>query len=503
LPYNLAIPCSHAILDEYRSISPSTRQLFENYPTVTSIDNNAIMKKEWFTEERMTLHHLFALMGHRKDDDWFRIYKELHDVARGQTTIYEDWRYGGLKKRGMGWTNEIRVEVSAYTPEHYRLFLKSRAGIDGVVARLNIVLPNRPIARDAQTVTGAELVAMDRIFAATTNTLATASTSSNNNITLPANQVAANSRPYVSFIAPSARGNTVASGGKASTAQHVQADTAASASKKRKASLEVPASQPSLPASSPAQEPQRQSISASKRRQTAVSDKDSSDKGPSDNKSSFDPDEGVSNNDVPNLGLRAQADYDDGKTDGLLVQSNEFVAPSTQEKGKDRQTSKKDNKRQDADVANEGVRTCQDKKDAGKDAGKDAEKDLMTFRDYVEPDDSIGYRLLTRAELATLESMGNNQRRNQPYDGDEEWTFDNRDYIRWRQGLLFKILTGPVDNKFPHPIDPNATPEPEIEPLNPRLRLSNFLETMFPNKIEEIARASSRVLYNGRPGEQM
>jgi hypothetical protein len=26
---------------------------------------------------------------------------------------------------------------------------------------------------------------------------------------------------------------------------------------------------------------------------------------------------------------------------------------------------------------------------------------------------------------------------------------------------------------------------------------------MFPNEIEEIARASNRVLYNGRPGEQM
>jgi hypothetical protein len=88
LPYNLAIPHSHAILDDYRSISPSTRQLFENYPTVTSIDNNAIMKKEWSTEERMTLHHLFALMGHRKDDDWFRIYKELHDQGDQQSVTF-------------------------------------------------------------------------------------------------------------------------------------------------------------------------------------------------------------------------------------------------------------------------------------------------------------------------------------------------------------------------------------------------------------------------------
>lgn len=237
-----------------------------------------------------------------------------------------------------------------------------------------------------------------------------------------------------------------------------------------------------------------------------ASDKDSSDKGSSDNKSSSDSDEGVSNNDVPSSSFRAQVDHDDAEADGLLIKSNQFVAPGPHKKEKNKQMSKKDNKRQDADPANKGMPTGQDKQDAG--------KEVTRMRAYEEPDDSIGYRFLTKAEIAAMNDIGNegddkspgaNQPRNLPYDGYEEWTLRNMAYIAWRQRLLFKILTDPVDNKFPHPIDPDATPEPEIEPLNLGVRLFKFFETMFPDKIEEIARASNRVSdsLNSIPGKQI
>jgi hypothetical protein len=37
------------------------------------------------------LHHLFALLGYRtKDDDWWRLYQDIHHPTRGKTVVYEE-----------------------------------------------------------------------------------------------------------------------------------------------------------------------------------------------------------------------------------------------------------------------------------------------------------------------------------------------------------------------------------------------------------------------------
>jgi hypothetical protein len=74
------------------------------------------MRLPWTIEERMPLHHLFALIGYTpKNDDWWRIYEEIQQPTRGRTVIYEDWKYGGGKKRGGMWETQIRIPFDQYT----------------------------------------------------------------------------------------------------------------------------------------------------------------------------------------------------------------------------------------------------------------------------------------------------------------------------------------------------------------------------------------------------
>jgi hypothetical protein len=416
-------------------------------------------KKNWTIEERMTLHHLFALMTYRVNDaDWFRIYEQLHDTARGETTIYEDWRFGGLKKRGKMWKDQIRREVVDYTPEQHRAFLQSRVDIDGVVARLNITIPNRPVAHNAHTANGAVLTAAGTASAGppTNNQPAAATTST---------------------IA-------TALGSSTSITQQVQTGEAASSSTGHEATVDVAASQPSPAAETPAIEPQRQSNAAGKRRQNVTLDIDSD----SDSADGL-----FSISDVLKKGRSKQQAKDDKETQDAGVSSE--MLQRLQRYGHTK-----------ADTANEKVRKREDK--------KGAEKKSSARKVYQEPDDSVvyihNYVQENDPEGTTNDNdagEGNDpehsQPRDQPFDGDEEWTLCNPRYIAWRQALLFQILEGDVVNKFPHPVDPDATPEPEIAPLEMGLRMFNFFKTMFEDNVTEIAAVLDAASEDPTPGKKV
>ena len=118
------------------------------------------MTPKWTFEERVPLHHLFALIGYlAKDDDWWRLYEDIQRPTRGRTVIYEDWRFGGLGKRGEMWKRVIRVPVGQYTREQRIAFDQSRADIDAAAIRLGITLPTNPVAPNAQTASAVDLLA--------------------------------------------------------------------------------------------------------------------------------------------------------------------------------------------------------------------------------------------------------------------------------------------------------------------------------------------------------
>jgi len=108
----------------------------------------------------MTLHHVFALIGYlAKDDDWWHIYKDIHNTTRGKTVVYEDWRYGGLGGRGGMLEDRIRVAVDQYTQEQRNAFDQSGTAVDTAATRLGVTLPNNPVAHNAQTATAADHLA--------------------------------------------------------------------------------------------------------------------------------------------------------------------------------------------------------------------------------------------------------------------------------------------------------------------------------------------------------
>lgn len=230
----------------------------------------------------MTLQHLFGLIGYDpNDDDWWELYKQLHNPTRQRHVIYEDWKHRNGLNRGKMWSKQIDIAEDEYTDEQRTAFAQARADIDTIATQLNITLPATQVAPNplpamsvatalpATSVTNA-LPTTAAIFALpampASNSLQTTPatdlmpvpafvTAYLNSSRLPNTSIAANSRPYASFTAPAARGNTVASDGEARTAQQVHAGTAASASKKRRASVGVLALQPLLPTPTPAKEP--------------------------------------------------------------------------------------------------------------------------------------------------------------------------------------------------------------------------------------------------------
>jgi hypothetical protein len=335
------------------------------------------MRKRWTIEERMTLHHLFALIGYRANDtDWFRIYQQLHDTARGETTIYEDWRFGGLKDRGLMWEHEIRLEVSQCSDAQRTAFYTSRANIDATVSRLNITIPNNIVPHNAQTVNAPTLLA-----APVATTLLPAALSTNNHPT-----AATTSR------------NAIAPGSSTSNTQQVQTGEAASDSKKQKAAVDVAASQPSPAAETPANEPRRESITVGKRKQAVTFD---------------------TNSDA---------------ADGLFSISDVF------KKGRGKHQTRDDRETQDAAIASELAKGYGDTK-AGTanervrkvDDKKGAEKNSSARKVYQEPDDSVGYihNLVKESDPTAMtddedagegKSPEDNQQRDQAFDGDEEWT---------------------------------------------------------------------------------
>jgi hypothetical protein len=117
------------------------------------------MTKRWTIEERMTLHHLLARREYEsKNDDWWNLYKLLHDPTSGRTVIYEDWRHGGNSSRSKMWEVQIRKTKLEYTDEQRAAFKESRANLHAAARRLGIELPSKRAAHNAQTATPEQLL---------------------------------------------------------------------------------------------------------------------------------------------------------------------------------------------------------------------------------------------------------------------------------------------------------------------------------------------------------
>ena len=202
------------------------------------------MRPNWTVEERMLLHHLFGLIGYTpKNDDWWRIYEDIQHPTRGRTVIYEDWKYGGGKKRGGMWETQIRIPFDQYNDAQRTAFNQSRAAIDAAVTRLNITLPNNPVAHNAQTANAADLLA----------TRATV------------NSGAATSASHSLPVTASTSSGVTAGGSNTGITQHSQRTESASRSKKRKAPASSPAAVPSSSAQEPTSEPQKTPARSTKR----------------------------------------------------------------------------------------------------------------------------------------------------------------------------------------------------------------------------------------------
>ena len=424
----------------------------------------APMRKRWTIEERMTLHHLFALIGYRaKDADWFRIYQQLHDTSRGETTIYEDWRFGGLKDRGLMWEQEIRLAVSQYSAAQRTAFYTSRANIDATASRLNITIPNNPIPHNAQTVNAPTLIATP---VATT--------------LLPAGLLSSNPS-----AAATASSNAVASGSSTSNTQQVRTGEAASSSKKHKATVYMPASQPSPAAETPAIEPQRQSVAAGKRRQTVTFDIDS----------------------------------DSYSADGL------FSISDVLKKGRGKQQARDDKETQDAAIASEMVKGYGDKKGAATEVisergCKESDNTIdyksnptmndSTATTRMESDDSMDLSNLSIEEDGTPEM--NNADDAEDADqvtapagtGEEVSPEDPPTYAAWQRRTLHDILLTNHENRYPaveEPYQDDEEPPAEPKEFSPGHRALNFFMDMFGGHRDHIIKVmASEKTPNDEPG---
>jgi hypothetical protein len=212
------------------------------------------MTKRWTIEERMTLHHLLARREYEsKNDDWWNLYKLLHDPTRGRTVIYEDWRHGGNSSRSQMWEAQIRKTKLEYTDEQRAAFKESRANLHAAARRLGIELPSKRAAHNAQTATPEQLLSAR----ARRNTLPTRSLTKSPN-------------------AKPTSGIATASGSSRSNAQQLQGDNAKAAPKNLQVAVVKASSKLSTLIATQKYKPQNQSARIIKCKKTLISKRPSS-----------------------------------------------------------------------------------------------------------------------------------------------------------------------------------------------------------------------------------
>ena len=248
-----SLPYLDAISDSDRSTQTIIYLSTQTKVQTSTVETMAIMKR-WTIEERMTLHHLLARREYEsKNDDWWNLYKELHDPIRGRTVTYEDWRHGGNSSRGKMWEAQIRKTKLEYTDEQRAAFTESRANLYAAARRLGIELPSKRAAHNAQTATPEQLLS---------------ARARHNTLPIRSSTRSPNAKPK--------SGIATASGSSRSNAQQLQGGNAKAANKNLQAAVVKASFKPSTLIATQKYKPQSQSAGVIKRKKTLVSNRPSS-----------------------------------------------------------------------------------------------------------------------------------------------------------------------------------------------------------------------------------